>query len=253
MAPHPLLEGEDDPVVVVNADGPSHIFLVCEHAGRAIPRRLGTVGLPDSELERHIAYDIGAESVARRLSRLLDAPLVLQRYSRLVQDCNRPPEAASAMPEISETTPIPGNAGLTPDERAARTAAIYEPFHAAIAALLDRRHSSGRDPSFVAIHSFTPVYKGMTRHLDVGILHDRDRRYADHLIATLSRHGDIKVRRNEPYGPEDGVTHTLNRHAGRRRLLNGMIEIRNDLITEEAGQSAWAGRLAQVLSTGGPV
>jgi predicted N-formylglutamate amidohydrolase len=101
MAPHPLLEGEDDPVVIIDADGPSHIILVCEHAGRAIPRQLGKLGLPDSELERHIAYDIGAESVARRLSRLLDAPLVLQRYSRLVQDCNRPPEAAAAMPEIS--------------------------------------------------------------------------------------------------------------------------------------------------------
>jgi predicted N-formylglutamate amidohydrolase len=250
MAQHPLLEGEDEPVIVVNADGPSHIFLVCEHAGRAIPRKLGTLGLSESELERHIAYDIGAESLARRLSRLLDAPLVLQRYSRLVQDCNRPPDAPSAMPEVSETIQIPGNAGLTADERAARTAAIYEPFHAAVTRLLDSRQASGRDPIFVAIHSFTPIYKGMTRHLDAGILHDRDRRYADHLIATLSRHGDIKVRRNEPYGPEDGVTHTLNLHAGRRGLLNAMIEIRNDLITEETGQSAWAGRLAQVLSSG---
>jgi predicted N-formylglutamate amidohydrolase len=250
MAQHPLLEGEDEPVIVVNADGPSHIFLVCEHAGRAIPRKLGTLGLSEGELERHIAYDIGAESVARRLSRLLDAPLVLQRYSRLVQDCNRPPDAPSAMPEVSETIQIPGNAGLTADERAARTAAIYEPFHAAVTRLLDSRQASGRDPIFVAIHSFTPIYKGMTRHLDAGILHDRDRRYADHLIATLSRHGDIKVRRNEPYGPEDGVTHTLNLHAGRRGLLNAMIEIRNDLITEEVGQSAWSGRLAQVLSSG---
>ena len=250
MAQHPLLEGEDEPVIVVNADGPSHIFLVCEHAGRAIPRKLGTLGLSESELERHIAYDIGAESVARRLSRLLDAPLVLQRYSRLVQDCNRPPDAPSAMPEVSETIQIPGNAGLTADERAARTAAIYEPFHAAVTKLLDSRQASGRGPIFVAIHSFTPIYKGMTRHLDAGILHDRDRRYADHLIATLSRHGDIKVRRNEPYGPEDGVTHTLNLHAGRRGLLNAMIEIRNDLITEEVGQSAWSGRLAQVLSSG---
>jgi predicted N-formylglutamate amidohydrolase len=250
MAQHALLEGEDEAAVVVNGDGPSHIFLVCEHAGRAIPRKLGMLGLSESALERHIAYDIGAESVARRLSRLLDAPLVLQRYSRLVQDCNRPPDAASAMPEISETTEIPGNAGLTEEERAARTAAIYEPFHAAVAALLDSRQASGRDPVFVAIHSFTPVYKGMTRHLDAGILHDRDRRYADHLIATLSRHGDIRVKRNEPYGPEDGVTHTLNLHAGRRGLLNAMIEIRNDLITEETGQSAWAGRLAQVLSSG---
>jgi predicted N-formylglutamate amidohydrolase len=250
MAQHPLLEGEDEPVIVVNAYGPSHIFLVCEHAGRAIPRKLGTLGLSESELERHIAYDIGAESLARRLSRLLDAPLVLQRYSRLVQDCNRPPDAPSAMPEVSETIQIPGNAGLTADERAARTAAIYEPFHAAVTRLLDSRQASGRDPIFVAIHSFTPIYKGMTRHLDAGILHDRDRRYADHLIATLSRHGDIKVRRNEPYGPEDGVTHTLNLHAGRRGLLNAMIEIRNDLITEEVGQSAWSGRLAQVLSSG---
>src|SRR5262245_11527070 len=157
MAQHPLLEGEDEPVIVVNADGPSHIFLVCEHAGRAIPRKLGTLGLNESELDRHIAYDLGAESVSRRLSRLLDAPLVLQRYSRLVQDCNRPPEAPSAMPEISELTEIPGNAGLTAQEREARTAAIYEPFHAAVTALLDSRQAGGHGPIFVAIHSFTPV------------------------------------------------------------------------------------------------
>ena len=153
--------------------------------------------------------------MARRLSRLLDAPLVLQRYSRLAYDCNRPPDSAEAMPEISETTPIPGNPALSPDDALTRTAEIYRPFHAAIAALLDRRAASGRDPSFVAIHSFTPVYKGMPRTVELGILHDRDRR-----LPTISSrrlpHGESMSRLNEPYGPEDGVLHTLNLHAGRR-------------------------------------
>jgi predicted N-formylglutamate amidohydrolase len=244
---HPLLEGEEDPVIIVNGGGASRIFLVCEHAGRKMPRRLGNLGLPESELHRHIAYDIGAEEVARSLAQALDAPLVLQRYSRLVQDCNRPPEAASAMPEISETTVIPGNARLAAQERAARTAAIYQPFHDAVATLLDSRQATGQEPIFIAIHSFTPTYKGIARHLDIGILHDRDQRHADRLIETLTGHGDIEVRRNQPYGPEDGVTHTLNLHAGRRRLLNAMIEIRNDLIADAAGQAAWSKRLASVL------
>jgi predicted N-formylglutamate amidohydrolase len=139
--------------------------LVCEHAGRRIPKSLGTLGLSQSDLSRHIAWDIGAEAVARGMSVLLGAPLVLQRYSRLVYDCNRPPDSSDAMPIISESTPIPGNQKLAPDARLSRVESIYRPFHAALAALLDRRAVRGISSALVTIHSFTPIYKDMRRAL----------------------------------------------------------------------------------------
>lgn len=243
-----MLAGEDGPVAIVNGEGRSPVLLVCEHAGRRIPRRLGKLGLADLDLERHIAWDIGAEGVARRLSALLDAPLVVQPYSRLVYDCNRPPEAVDAIPTISETTPIPGNQGLSLQEREERTAALYRPFHAAVGRLIDRRLDRGQTTVLVTVHSFTPIYKGRRRTLDLGILHDRDSRLADVLLALLSTERDIVVRRNEPYGPADGVTHTLVLHALPRGLLNVMLEIRNDLIADQAGQAAWSERLASLLA-----
>ncbi len=239
---------EGDPVIIVNEDGQSPVLLVCEHAGRVLPRALGNLGLAEDQLTRHIAWDIGAEAVSRELSAALDAPLILQRYSRLAYDCNRPPDSADSIPALSETTRIPGNEGLSGAERLARIGEIYRPFHDAVARLLDERAASGIASLFVTIHSFTPVYKGVSRRLDLGILHDHDARLADRMLGHFARFKDIVVRRNEPYGPEDGVCHTLNLHAGIRGLFNAMIEIRNDLIAQEPGQSQWAGRLAAALT-----
>jgi predicted N-formylglutamate amidohydrolase len=238
-----LLAGEDGPVVIVNEAGRSAVLLVVEHAGRRIPKALGTLGLPASELERHIAWDIGAEGLARYLSELLDAPLVLQRYSRLVYDCNRPPESPGAMPVMSESTRIPGNENLTAEQREARTEALYRPFHAAVARLIEQRES----PVLVTVHSFTPVYKGKPRTLVLGILHDSDSRLADRLLRVCGSEPDLSVRRNEPYGPQDGVTHTLVLHALPRGLENVMLEVRNDLIPDEPGQHRMAERLAPLL------
>lgn len=244
-----LADGEHDPAETVNPLGESDVCLVCEHAGRQVPRALGGLGLEEPEFARHIAFDIGAEGVARRLSALLDAPLVLQPYSRLVYDCNRPPDAPSAMPEVSEMTEIPGNRNLTPAERKARVDEIYLPFHAAVGDVLDEIEARKAIPLLVTIHSFTPVYKGERRMLDLGILHDADARLADDLIALAKRHeAHLDVRRNEPYGPADGVTHTLLVHAAPRGIPNVMIEIRNDLIADEAGQQEWAERLARLLA-----
>lgn len=239
-----LLEGEDDPAVTVNADGGAPYVLVCEHAGNRIPRKLGQLGLAEAELARHIAWDIGAERVARLLSRLIDAPLVLQRYSRLVYDCNRPPESPGAMPEMSETTRIPGNKKLGAEDKLSRIEAIYRPFHAAVAAVLDLRAAHGQAVGVVSIHSFTPVFKGKPRDFELGILHDRDTRLANILVKGFPK---TDVRRNEPYGPKDGVLHTLNLHAGVRGLRHAMIEIRNDLIMQERGQDEWAQRLSLPL------
>jgi predicted N-formylglutamate amidohydrolase len=240
-----LLEGEEAPALLLNGGGRTPYVLISEHASNRLPKSLGTLGLPESELRRHIAWDIGAEKVARLLSRLIDAPLVLQRYSRLAYDCNRPPDAADAIPEISETTHIPGNRNLSPTDKLARTREIYRPFHATIADLLDRRAAEGTRSMVVTIHSFTPVYEGKPRAVELGILHDRDTRLADQLITSFPT---VDARLNQPYGPEDGVLHTLNLHAAPRGLRHAMIEIRNDFLLDQRGQVEWAERLSAVLA-----
>ncbi len=239
-----LLESEESPFLLVNAAGQSPYVLVCEHASNLLPERLGTLGLDEAALVSHIAWDIGAEKVARRLSRLIDAPLALQRYSRLVYDCNRPPESPAAMPEISELTQIPGNRKLTSAERLARTREICRPFHAGLADLLDRRAAEGQVSIVVSIHSFTPVFKGKPRSVELGILHDRAPQLAPTLIPSAPDGG---ARRDEPYRPPAGVMRTRNLHAAPRGLRHAMIEIRNDLIGSERGQDEWAQRLSVPL------
>ena len=239
-----LEEDEESPFLAVNAEGRSPFVLICEHASRQVPRRLGKLGLPDAELERHIAWDIGAEPVARLLSRLMDAPLALQRYSRLAYDCNRPPESPGAMPELSELTVIPGNQGLTAADRLARIEGLYRPFHDGVSRLLDARAAAGVKTLVVSVHSFTPVYKGNRRSVELGILHDRDTALASTLIKSVP---NIDARLNEPYGPKDGVMHTLNMHGFARGLPHAMIEIRNDLVADGRGQDEWAQRLSVPL------
>lgn len=222
---HMQIEGQDSDFAprVENPAGRSPILLVCEHASPRIPPEFDTLGLSAGELERHIAWDPGALETARRMSRVLDAPLVYSTVSRLVYDCNRPPDAADAMPERSEDTPVPGNRSLSDVEKRDRVARFYRPFEARVAMALDRPEVS----MLVTVHSFTPVYKGQTRAVEIGILHDVDARLAD---AVLQVAAGYNVQRNAPYGPADGVTHTLRRHALPRRLLNVMLEVRNDLI-----------------------
>lgn len=240
----PLLEGEDHPAVVTNASGKSPFVLVCEHASNRLPKKLGTLGLSQEDLARHIAWDIGASAMAEALSRLMDAPLVQQRYSRLAYDCNRPPESPDAIPETSEVFPVPGNRNLKPADRLARISEIYRPFHHAIEALLDTRTTSGLPSSIVTLHSFTPVYKGKERKVELGILHDRDMRLSSYLVKGFP---NFDTRLNEPYGPKDGVLHLLNMHAVPRGLKHVMIEVRNDLIAKARGQMEWAQRLSVPL------
>lgn len=242
-----LRPDEGEAAIVVNEAGPSPIVLICEHAGKVIPESLGSLGLAPEDLIRHIAWDIGAEAVARGLAKALDAPLLLQRYSRLAYDCNRPPESPDAMPLVSETTRIAGNESLKPEARLARIRGIYRPFHDAVSRFLDERAVQGKTALLVTLHSFTPVYKAKRRHLDLGVLHDQDTRLADLVLGLAGRLKDIVVKRNEPYGPEDGVCHTLNLHGGARGLHHVMLEIRNDLIATEAGQRQWVSRLAALL------
>jgi predicted N-formylglutamate amidohydrolase len=239
-----LLEGEDHPAIVVNGEGKSPFVLICEHASNTLPRKLGTLGLPPEDLARHIAVDIGAAATAEALARLIDAPLVLQRYSRLAYDCNRPPESPDAIPETSEIFAIAGNRNLRPEERHARIAGIYRPFQRAIEDVLDARAAMGQPTMVVSLHSFTPVYKGKQRKIELGILHDRDLRLSSLLIKSFP---NVDARLNEPYGPKDGVLHLLNLHAAPRGLKHAMIEVRNDLISTERGQVEWAQRLSVPL------
>ncbi|MDI7863742.1 N-formylglutamate amidohydrolase [Rhizobiaceae bacterium n13] len=250
MEPGILTTEEGNPVEVVNPGGRGDVLLVCEHASSTIPVHFGDLGLPIAALESHIAWDPGALAVSTLLSRTLDATLVYQRFSRLVYDCNRPPESPAAIPEFSEIYTVPGNAGLTQSQRDARTNGLYIPFHARIAAIIAERRAQGRRTVLVTIHSFTPVYNGHTRSVEIGILHDSDTRLADRLLAAASDTDAYRFGRNQPYGPADGVTHTLKLHALGNGLLNVMIEVRNDLISDETGQEVMADLLAGLLQEG---
>ncbi|PDQ21447.1 N-formylglutamate amidohydrolase [Mesorhizobium sanjuanii] len=235
-------------VRVTNPGGSSPFVLTCDHASNFLPPEFGTLGLAAEQLCRHIAWDPGALPVASHMAEALDATLVETRISRLVIDCNRPLNAPDLVPPVSETTVIPGNAGLSEKQRAARIALSWQPFHDAVERIVDNRLARGLETRLVSVHSFTPVYKGKSRPWHVGIIHDEDRRLASLLIAALRRLDGVNVGVNEPYSPADRVYFTLERHARSRGLPCAMIEIRNDEIADEAGQRKWAARLSTILA-----
>jgi predicted N-formylglutamate amidohydrolase len=245
-----LLLGSQDvpPVLEDNAAGRSPYLITCDHYGRLLPKALGDLGLPESELTRHIAWDIGIAGVAERLSKQLDAHLIAQRYSRLVIDCNRPPVAPSSIPRISEATTIPGNEGLAREAVDARRQAIFDPYHRHIEAVIERRLREGTPTVLVSLHSFTPVYAGIARPWHIGTLYHRDTKLPPLLLKLLRAEPDLVVGDNEPYAVSDETDHTIPVHGEARGLMNSGIEIRQDLIAEEAGQQQWADRLARIFS-----
>jgi predicted N-formylglutamate amidohydrolase len=243
-----LVKDDVPPVLEENADGRSPFLLTCDHYGRAIPRRLGDLGLPESELARHIAWDIGIAGVANSLSKQLGAHLIAQRYSRLVIDCNRPPQSPNSIPRISETTIIPGNEGLTREAAGARRRQVFDPYHRGIAEVIDRRLREGIPTVLVGLHSFTPVYAGIARPWHVGTLYHRDTRLPPLLLKRLRAMSDLVVGDNEPYAVSDETDYTIPVHGEARGLMNTGIEIRQDQITDRAGQRQWADRLADVLT-----
>jgi predicted N-formylglutamate amidohydrolase len=242
-----VLPGDPPPFRVEQGGGSSPYFLTCDHASRQLPRRLGTLGLGEEDLARHIAWDIGAAGVARHLARRLDAVAVLQGYSRLVIDANRPPGAPDSIVTRSDGTVIPGNQGLTPDEGERRVREIFRPYHDRITGELDRRALAGRPTVLVTLHSFTPTMGGRSRRWQVGVLHNRDARLARLLLALLAEDGDLVVGDNEPYAASDQTDYTLVVHGERRALPCVELELRQDLVADEAAQAAWAERLAQLL------
>jgi predicted N-formylglutamate amidohydrolase len=244
-----LLGGEDvPPVFEDNIAGRSPFLLTCDHYGRLIPRMLGDLGVPESELSRHIAWDIGIAGVAEALSKHLGAHLIAQRYSRLVIDCNRPPHAASSIPPISEATPIPGNEGLPREAAQARRADIFEPYHRRIDEVIDHRLQQGRPTVLLSLHSFTPVYAGIARPWHIGALYHRDTTLPPLLLQALRAEPDLVVGDNEPYAVSDETDYTIPVHGEKRGLINTGIEIRQDLIGDRAGQTQWAERLARIFA-----
>lgn len=242
MKPHDLLSAMPERW---RATGRGPILLLCDHASNFIPEAFGSLGLDQESLEDHIAWDVGAAGVTRNLSDLLDCPAILTTASRLLIDCNRDPADWDSIVEVGERTPVPGNVGLSETERAARVAAYHTPYHKCI----DEARIAGvaRIKAMVAIHSFVPVFHGKQRPWHIGLIHNRDHRLAESLALQLRTDRGLMIGDNEPYGPSDRVYHTLARHAEAEGLPSLMIELRNDLIGSDTGQSDWAQRLAPML------
>lgn len=237
---------------VERPDAPSRLVLVCEHASNAFPAPWGDLGLGPEARASHIAWDPGALGLARALAARLGACLVHAPVSRLIHDCNRAPDNPGAMPAVSEVYEVPGNRNLTPEARAERVAAVYDPFHAGLAEVISCRLALGRHPVIVTVHSFTPVWHGVARVLELGVIHDDTRagddRIARALLAGVQATTGLIAALNAPYCAADGVTHLLRRHAVPFGLPHAMLEIRNDLIATPAAEAAMADLLAPVLA-----
>lgn len=238
------LIGPEDPAPceIINGESETPVALVCEHAGRAIPATLGDLGLSDEVRARHIGWDIGAAAVTRRLAARLGATAILQPYSRLVVDCNRPPEAPDFIPEISDGTVVPGNRKTV--HRAEREREIFDPFNAAVKEITDRPGLR----LILSIHSFTRYLGGHDRPWDVGFLYRRDAATSGRLAALLSRQRPhMLIGMNQPYRIEDLSDWFVPRHGERTGLAHSLIEIRNDLIADTDGAAEYADLLAAII------
>jgi predicted N-formylglutamate amidohydrolase len=242
-----LTADEPPPVLASRRDGRSAFLIAVDHASRRIPKRLGTLGLQESDLERHIAWDIGALAVAQSISATLDAALVAQNYSRLVIDCNRRPGDPTSIPTISESTPIPGNVNLPADQVSARQRGIFEPYHQHLSAVLEERAAAGLRTFLIVQHSMTNVFKGVRREMHAAVLYNRDRRFAGCLLEALRSEAGLLVGDNEPYSGKEEVGYTLPHHGESRGIPHIEVEIRQDLIQLPSGQAEWSRRMTTAL------
>jgi predicted N-formylglutamate amidohydrolase len=242
-----LAASEPEAVTVCNAGGPSPFLLVADHAGNLMPRALNRLGVAEAECWRHIAWDIGTAGLGQLLADALDATLIRQNYSRLVIDCNCPPGSAESIPEISECTRIPGNVGLSEASKAERVREIFWPYHRRIETELDRRAQSDRFAVLIALHSFTPSFKGVTRSWDAAVLYNRDPCFSHRLAALFKEDKGLTVGDNEPYTVSDATDYTIPVHGERHGLHHALIEVCQDLIADESRQREWALLLARLL------
>jgi predicted N-formylglutamate amidohydrolase len=243
-----LLEA-DEPAAfrIERPDGASPFFLTCDHASARIPRQLESLGVSAEDLQRHIAWDIGAAGVAVKLADLLDSFVILTGYSRLVIDCNRRPGIPESIVQTSEATRIPGNEVVTADDAAARARELFHPYHDRIRTELDTRHARQRPTILISVHSFTPTFHGVMRPWHAGLLYNRDARLATELLQRLRTEHTLVIGDNEPYAVGDDTDYTIPVHGEQRGLLHVGIELRQDLLATAAGQTEWAERLARAL------
>ncbi len=242
-----LLErGDPSPVAARDFGAGSPFLLVCDHAGRSVPRRLGRLGLPDPVFETHIAWDIGALGYAEGLAKRLGAMLIWQAYSRLVIDCNRRPGHVGSIPEVSDRVAIPGNIGLSEADRDARVGEIHAPYHTAIAAEVARRLGAGERPLMICAHSFTPRLQDDARPWHVGVLHGGQSPASETLLKLLRAEGGLVVGDNQPYAM-DGTDYTAPVHAWAHGLDVIELEVRQDLIADVDGAERFANLFARLL------
>jgi predicted N-formylglutamate amidohydrolase len=234
----PTLLGVDEPppFELVNGAGQGKLLLVCDHASNRIPARLGNLGLTQQQLATHIGWDLGAAAVARRLAALLDAPLLLANYSRLVIDCNRWPSNPASIVESSDGIAVPGNAGLSPAEALARRRALFDPYHTAIAEFLSQQPKESR--FLLSIHSFTPSLAGVDRHWPIGVCYRTDISWGKRWLDVLKNKLSEPVGNNQPYDVEADIDFTIPVQAEARAIPGIMLEIRDDRIIDEAGIEA---------------
>jgi predicted N-formylglutamate amidohydrolase len=244
---YPLLTpGEPPPFFTYRRHGQSSFVIAVDHASSRIPQRLGDLGLPASELQRHVAWDIGSLGVSRLVADALDAPLVAHNYSRLVIDCNRLPGVETSIPRIAESTEIPGNIGLSEPEILARRTELFDPYHSYLRALLDERQAANRPTILLAQHTMTDIFKGQRRQMHAAVIYWRDRRLAGLVLDVLRQEAGLVIGDNEPY-VVDETHYTIPHHAEARGLPYAEIEVRQDLVSDVAGQVAWAHRISRAL------
>lgn len=245
-----LLDLDDpDPVGHEKPNSSNDFLIICDHAGKILPKRFGSYGLSPRDFERHVTHDVGALEVSVGLSEELDAELVYQRYSRVLIDCNRPPHSAEAFIVRNDGTYIEGNEHLHAMDAARRVSEIFHPYHACIHQRIMHRLAQNRPPILVAIHSFTPVHSEHPgeRPWHVGVLYNRDARFASCVVQAFEDDGDVCVGINEPYGVDDQGDYAIPVHAERLGLLHVELEIRQDEISDSVGQRNWSKRIAKVL------
>lgn len=232
----------------LNEEGPAPFVIFADHASNRVPPELSDLGLPTSELVRHIAWDIGSAGIAERLAGRFDAPAIICGTSRLVIDCNRHVADPSSIPEVSDGTPIPGNRGLTAADRAQRAERYFIPYHDAVERAVACKCDAGLAPVVLSIHSMTPAMGGVARPWQIAISSFEDRRLADPLLAALRNLGGFAVGDNQPYALDPAEDYSVPVHAMRRGLAHIQVEFRQDMVATAPGIATWARIFGDALS-----